>query len=232
VGGASLTTVWLKRAVLTDDPGIEESHHDSHQRPAGRIGFSDLIRIRLTWFAFAFLFFSTMGFGALQNFGPSILGRLYGLSLAAATSGLTAYLFGSAAGLATGGFLAGGKSGQEKLVGIAFLCSAAIAFLLSLSIVPAGAVIGLMAAMGFGVGMASPSRDMLVRKSTAARFGPGIFGRMAGLVYSGADAALATSPLVFGALMDAGSTRTVLIGVSAALLIAIVAAKAIAAEVS
>jgi FSR family fosmidomycin resistance protein-like MFS transporter len=71
---------------------------------------------------------------------------------------------------------------------------------------------------------------MLVRKSTAARFGAGTFGRMAGLVYSGADLALATSPLVFGALLDAGSTRSVLMGVSASLVIAIIAAQAIAAD--
>jgi len=230
VGGASLTTVWYKRAALADAMAGEEPAHELHSGARSRVGFTNLIRIRLTWFAFAFLFFSTMGFGALQNFAPSILGRLYGLSLAAATSGLTAYLIGSASGLATGGFLAGGKAGQERLVGLAFFCSASIAFLLSLAVVPAAAVIGLMAAMGFGVGLASPSRDMLVRKSTAARFGAGTFGRMAGLVYSGADLALATSPLVFGALLDAGSTRSVLMGVSASLVIAIIAAQAIAAD--
>ena len=87
-----------------------------------------------------------------------------------------------------------------------------------------------MAAMGFGVGIASPSRDMLVRKSTVARLNKGAFGRIYGLVYSGADVGLATAPLIFGMLMDAGKPHLVFAGLSIALVIAIVAAQAVAAE--
>ena len=87
-----------------------------------------------------------------------------------------------------------------------------------------------MAAMGFGVGIASPSRDMLVRKSTVEQVGKGAFGRIYGLVYSGADVGLATAPLIFGMLMDAGKPRFVFAGVSLALVVAIVAAQAIAIE--
>ena len=71
---------------------------------------------------------------------------------------------------------------------------------------------------------------MLVRKSAAARLGTGAFGRIYGLVYSGLDAGLATAPLIFGLLMDAGKARFVFVGMSIALLAAIVAAQAIAAE--
>ena len=74
---------------------------------------------------------------------------------------------------------------------------------------PGWTVIGIMALMGFGVGIAGPSRDMLVRTSTAARLGTGAFGRIYGLVYSGLDAGLATAPLIFGMLMDAGKTRII-----------------------
>ena len=84
--------------------------------------------------------------------------------------------------------------------------------------------------MGFGVGIAGPSRDMLVRRSAAARLGTGAFGRIYGLVYSGLDAGLATAPLIFGVLMDAGRPRSVFAGVFISLLIAIVAAQAVAAE--
>ena len=166
-------------------------------------------------------------FGALQNFAPSLLRDLYGLSLAAATSALTAYLAGSAAGLATGGFLAGAEKRQEKLVGFAFLCSAALALLLAFSIVPGWAVLGIMPLMGFGVGIAGPSRDMLVRKSTVARLGTGAFGRIYGLVYSGLDVGLATAPLIFGPLMDAGRYTLVLWGVASLQTLAILAALAV-----
>ena len=173
------------------------------------MGLRDLIKLRLTWFAFTFFFFSTLVFGALQNFAPSLLRDLYGFLLAAATSALTAYLLGSVVGLATGGFLAGAKKGQERIVGFSFLCSAALALLLGFSLMPGWTVIGIMALMGFGVGIAGPSRDMLVRTSTAARLGTGAFGRIYGLVYSGLDVGLATAPLIFGMLMDAGKTRFV-----------------------
>ncbi len=229
-GGTSLATLWWKRAELSNAVTGEHATHGGHRQRGSGVGLRSVLKLRLTWFAFSFFFFSTLGFGALQNFGPSLLRHLYGLSLAAGTSALTAYLIGSAAGLATGGFLAGAARGQEKLVGFSFLCSAALAFVLSLSLVPGWTVIGIMALMGFGVGIAGPSRDMLVRQSTAARLGTGAFGRIYGLVYSGLDAGLATAPLIFGLLMDAGKARFVFVGMSIALLAAIVAAQAIAAE--
>jgi hypothetical protein len=71
---------------------------------------------------------------------------------------------------------------------------------------------------------------MLVRKSTVASLGKGAFGRIYGLVYSGADVGLATAPLIFGILMDAGKQRFVFAGVSLALAVSIVAAQAIARE--
>src|SRR5439155_24489563 len=92
---------------------------------------------------------------------------------------------------------------QEKLVGLCFFGSAALALLLALAVAPSWSVIGIMAAMGFGVGIATPSRDMLVRKSTVAQLGKGAFGRIYGLVYSGADVVLATAPLSCGTLMVA-----------------------------
>jgi MFS family permease len=230
VGGTSLAALWWKRGELSNALAGELSSHEARRDRPGGVGLGALLKLRLTWFAFTFFFFSTLVFGALQNFAPSLLGNLYGLSLAAATSALTAYLFGSAAGLASGGFLAGATKGQEKLVGFSFLCSAALALLLAFSLVPGWAVIGIMAVMGFGVGIAGPSRDMLVRKSTAARLGTGAFGRIYGLVYSGLDVGLATAPLVFGMLMDAGKPRLVFVGVSISLVLAIIAAQAIAGE--
>src|SRR5262249_38233892 len=107
---------------------------------------------------------------------------------------------------------------------------AALAALLALAVAPSWSVIGIMAAMGFGVGIATPSRDMLVRKSTVASVGKGAFGRIYGLVYSGADVGLATAPLIFGMMMDARKPHLVFVGLSIPLMISIIAAQAIAAE--
>jgi MFS family permease len=229
-GGASLSALWWNRGELSDAIDDQLSRHRPRSERPASVGLADLVKLRLTWFAFSFFFFATLGFGALQNFAPSLLRDLYGLSLAGGTSALTGYLAGSAAGLATGGFLASGTGRQEKLVGFAFLGSSALAILLALAVVPGWTVIAIMAFMGFGVGIAGPSRDMLVRKSTAARLGTGAFGRIYGLVYSGLDVGLAVAPLIFGMLMDAGKTQYVFVGIAISLLMAIFAAQAIARE--
>jgi hypothetical protein len=71
-----------------------------------------------------------------------------------------------------------------------------------------------MAAMGFGVGMAGPSRDLLVRQAATSRFGRTSFGRVYGFVYSGLDVGLAAAPVAFGPLLDAGKFSTALLAVA------------------
>jgi FSR family fosmidomycin resistance protein-like MFS transporter len=230
IGCISLVTLYWRRSDLSDVLHDQSHERMDHPKRRSDVSWFGLLRLRLTWVAFSFFFFSTLVLGAVENFGPSLLRNLYGLSLAVATSGLTFYLGGGAVGLVTGGFLVSTGKGQERLVGLCFLASAALALLLAFAVAPSWSVVGLMAAMGFGVGIATPSRDMLVRKSTVATLGKGAFGRIYGLVYSGADVGLATAPLIFGMLMDAGKPQFVFAGVSIALVIAIVAAQAIAGE--
>ena len=170
-------------------------------------------------------------FGALQNFAPSLLRELYGVSLGVATSSLTAYLLGSAAGLVCGGFLVKGKTSFEYFIAITLAGSASIAFLLSTGLVPPVLILPTMVLMGFGVGIAGPSRDMLVRRATAARLGEGAFGRVYGLVYSGLDVGLADAPLVFGLLLDNKQYSVVFVGIGGALICAIVAALAVGSDV-
>ena len=207
------------------------------------------LSVRVVWMAFAFFFFSTMAFGALQNFAPPLLRELYSVSLALATSALTAYLLGASAGLVCGGFAVksggsgggsgggnGGGNGEgiepkfEYLIAAALAVSACLAFLLASAVLPSILILPIMALMGFGVGLSGPSRDMLVRRATAARLGEGAFGRVYGLVYSGLDAGLAVSPIVFGLLLDAHLPRYVFVGVGCAFVFAILTALAVGKE--
>jgi MFS family permease len=71
-----------------------------------------------------------------------------------------------------------------------------------------------MAVFGFCTGSASPSRDLLVRKAAMERFGQRSFGRVYGFVYSGIDAGMSISPVIFGRLMDRGMFAAVLFGVA------------------
>lgn len=176
----------------------------------------------VVWMCFLFFLFAVMAFGGLQNFGPPVIERLHGVTLALATTSLTAYLLGNAAGIAAGGFAA--KSArQERLVAVCLGFGAACAIVLAGG-VPAWMLVPLMAAMGFGVGFAGPSRDMLVRRAATSTFGAGAFGRIYGFVYSGIDTGLAIAPIAFGLLMDAGRFAQVLWGVAALQVLAIAAA--------
>jgi MFS transporter, FSR family, fosmidomycin resistance protein len=76
------------------------------------------------------------------------------------------------------------------------------------------AILPLMALIGLGVGVAGPSRDLLVRRAATAQFGSSAYGRVYGFVYSGLDIGLASAPLVFGPMLDAGRYNAPLIGVA------------------
>src|SRR5438552_4533233 len=99
IGCISVSTLWWRRADLAEALDDEPHEHGEHENKRNDVSWFGLLKLRLTWVAFSFFFFSTLVLGALENFAPSLLRDLYGLSLAAATSGLTFYLVGGAAGL-------------------------------------------------------------------------------------------------------------------------------------
>jgi MFS family permease len=78
----------------------------------------------------------------------------------------------------------------------------------------------LFALMGFSSGLAAPSRDLLVKRSTPDN----ATGRVYGVVYSGLDIGQAISPLMFGLMMDHGNFRGVLLGLALAQGVLIVSA--------
>ena len=166
------------------------------------------------WLCFAFFLVTTLALGGLQNFAPALLNKMYGLSLVTATSGLTAYMLGGAAGIIAGGFLASRNGSHDRVIVMALTVSTLCALVLALGVIPAWSVLGVMAVLGLGVGLAGPSRDLLVRHTATAGFGKAAFGRVYGFVYSGLDLGFAVSPLVFGPLMDRHHYAAVLGGVA------------------
>jgi MFS family permease len=172
------------------------------------------LAVGAVWACFLFFVASTMGFGALQNFAPSVLKNVYDLSLSGAASALTFYLLGGAAGVAVGGFLAARYRAHENVVAALLVASAIVALALATGAPPSAGVTPLMALVGFCTGTAAPSRDLLVRRAAMERFGQRSFGRIYGFVYSGFDVGLSAAPIVFGRLMDRGMFRAVLAGVA------------------
>jgi len=97
-----------------------------------------------------------------------------------------------------GGFLAWDPARCERIVGLGFGLAALVALAIGFAPVPALLVPAMFGAMGFASGIAAPSRDLLVKRSTPEN----ATGRVYGVVYSGLDIGQAVSPLFFGALMD------------------------------
>ncbi|MFM7462211.1 MAG: MFS transporter [Burkholderiales bacterium] len=227
VGLASLSLLFWKRPLLRYELQTATASGASGAEPT-KLSFAAILTQPMVWAAFGFFFFATFGFGAMQNFMPSLLREVFALSLGAATSALSVYLIGSGCGLLVGGFLAKPTNVHEGYVAVAFGSGAAIALGFALLPLPVWLVLPLMATMGFAVGIAGPSRDLLVRTATKARLGEGAFGRVYGMVYSGLDVGLAAAPIAFGLLLDAHQPRWVFAGISLSLLCAIVAAWSVA----
>jgi MFS family permease len=191
--------------------------------PLQRAGTFAFMQSPAVWLCFAFFLVTTLALGALQTFGPAALGKIYHLSLAVATSSLTAYMLGGAAGVVVGGFLAA-RGAHDRVIVSALSVSALCALLMALGVVPGWSILALMTVFGLGVGMAGPSRDLLVRHAATGGFGKEAFGRVYGFVYSGLDLGFAVSPLIFGPLMDRGHHTAMLAGIAVLQLLAIVSA--------
>ncbi|MFL5303015.1 MAG: MFS transporter, partial [Anaeromyxobacteraceae bacterium] len=186
------------------------------------------LAIGAVWLCFLFFLVSTMSFGAIQNFAPAVFAAVYGLSLASATTALTAYHLGSAAGILAGGFLAGRHPArEERVIATMLLLAALTAIGLATGAAPAWVVLPGMAIVGFCTGAATPSRDLLVRRAALSRCGPDALGRVYGFVYSGLDVGLAVAPLLFGGLLDRGHHLLVLGGVATLQILAVAAALAV-----
>lgn len=208
VGAAAFAFLLLNHGTLR-----QSAAEAAQRREPGKGGVFAFLRSPLVWMCFVFFFFTVMAFGILQNFATPAFQKSYGVSLAVATTALTAYLLGSATGTGVGGFFVR-SAHEEKLVAASLALVAGGALLLASGWPPSWALAPVMAVMGFAAGFSGPARDMLIRRAATSTFGAGAFGRISGFVYSGIDAGLASAPLIFSGLMDAGRYGQTLAGVA------------------
>jgi MFS family permease len=193
---AVLAILFVWRDLL-DPEEVSESVANSARRHigAGSLGF---LRLHAVWMCFAFFLISALSFGGIQSFAPAALRDLYSVPFTFATACITAYMLASAAGLIVGGFAASRTQYHDRVIALALTISGGTAVLVALASVPGWMTMPMLAVMGFGAGLAGPSRDLLVRAAAPSN----ATGRVYGVVYSGLDIGLAISPPIFGALMD------------------------------
>jgi MFS family permease len=160
-----------------------------------------------------FLFFLIWGgaYAGISNFGISAMQLQFGVGTALASSAVTTYMLGNAAGMMAGGYVAT-RFARHDLIAVSGLSIAALVML----VIAAGGLpgAGLPAALGiagFAAGITYPSRDLIVRAATPA----GAAGRVYGFVYSGLDVGVVLTPMFYGMLMDRNMPQGVFYGIFA-----------------
>jgi MFS transporter, FSR family, fosmidomycin resistance protein len=171
-------------------------------------GSLDFLRIPAVWMCFGFFFFYALVLSVVQAFAPESARQLHAVPMAAAAMCLTLYMVCSAGGMLLGGFLAVDPARCEWVVALGFGVAALIALAVGVAPVPGLAVPALFGLMGLSTGIAAPSRDLLVKRSTPEN----ATGRVYGVVYSGLDIGQAISPLIFGVMMDRHQYRGIWLG--------------------
>jgi MFS transporter, FSR family, fosmidomycin resistance protein len=215
-----LALLLVYRDVLATEPAhaaaaaAKAAAHGDSGHSAGTLAF---MRLPSVWMCFGFFLITAIALGGIQSFSPASLHQMYGFSTAWASMGITVYMLASAAGMVFGGFLAAKTTRHDRTIALAFTVSGSFALLIGSGSVPPSLVMLLMAAVGFGAGIAGPSRDLLIRAAAPKN----ATGRVYGMVYSGLDTGSAVAPLLFGALMDSRHPSWVFLCIGLAQMMAI-----------
>lgn len=138
---------------------------------------------------------------------------MYGLSLGVSASCLSGYLLGGAGGIVVGGFVANWRA-QDQILAMCLAFGALISLLVASAVVADWAVLPLLTIMGFGVGIAGPSRDLPAGACGGdARLEPGFVWPVLRLCVFGTDG-IAAAPLIFGPIMDGGRFGALWVGIA------------------
>jgi MFS family permease len=117
---------------------------------------------------------------------------------------------GGAGGMLLGGYLATKLKVPERIITVCFTVNIVMGLLMATGLVPVELIIIAFIVIGLGLGIAAPSRDLMIRSATPS----GSSGRVYGIVYSGIDLGAALSPLIFGIFLDVGLPKFLFIGVA------------------
>ena len=193
-----LLVLWQARERIALAPTPAPASVTAAQAAQPASGSLDFLRIPVVWVCFVFFFFYASSLSVVQSFATEAARQLHAVPELWMGWCLTIYMLCSAAGVVAGGFLARDPARCEKVVATGFGAAACGALVLGFGDLAAPAVPLLFGLMGMAAGLAGPSRDLLVKKSTPQHAS----GRVYGVVYSGLDIGQALTPLAFGVLMD------------------------------
>lgn len=194
---AITAAVWWARPALTPARAARPARRGS---PAARPPEHVLafLRIPAVWVCFVFFLFYSGSMSGVQSFAPEAARLLHGITAGTAAACITVYMVCAGSGMVLGGFLAQDPARCERIIATGMGLAALAAIALALAPLPTAAVPALFGVMGFVVGIAGPSRDLIVKQAAPEN----ATGRVYGVVYSGLDTGMALAPLLYGFLMD------------------------------
>jgi predicted MFS family arabinose efflux permease len=216
-----IAVLWLNRDAIDDKAG-----QWAHEKTPGKAGPAAsehplaFLKLPSVWLCFSFFFWSTCALSAIQSFAGPALTRMHGLPKEVTAFVVTGYMLCGVAGMIIGGFLAARSQRLERIIGGCLLASALLLCLVASGLLDGYASMAVAALSGFGVGLAGPSRDMLIKQAAP----PGATGRVYGTVYSGLDLGFAIAAPIFGALLDHGSPGNVFYGSALSLALGVASA--------
>jgi len=213
-----LAVLYWRRHVLM---GTQEQRdlEESVRKNSSALSF-DYLKLPMVWMCWGFFFFSALALSGVQSFAPTAMQLLYDLPIALTTTAYSSYMLASAGGMFLGGFVATRARFPERVIAIGFTLGSSISVLIAMTMVSGSTMMSLFTVMGFCVGIAGPSRDLMIRSATPKEAS----GRVFGTVYSGLDSGLAIGPLMFGLLMDWNMVPGVFILIAAFLMLALLTA--------
>ena len=230
--GALLALVVLAVMVWNRDALDDRQGAWAHQAP-GASAVADehpmaFLKLPSVWLCFSFFFWSTCALSAIQSFASPALQSMYGLPLSVTALVVTGYMLCGAIGMVIGGFIVGRVERLEKTISICLLASALLLTLVGLGVLPGMVALVVASLAGMGIGIAGPSRDMLIKRASP----PGATGRVYGTVYSGLDLGFAIAAPIFGAMLDAQMNGSIFYGSALALVLGVVSAGFVGAGVA
>ena len=208
-----------------DSLSIETTAEPSRRRDDGaesgstlRRGLTVMRSVSMISLLIFFVFMATIG-GAVTGFSVVGVMALFGADHAMGNYALTGFLVAHGAGVLMGGVLADWTTRHNLVAGLASAGAAAAFFFVAPAFVPVlGAILGMVLA-GLFLGIANPSRDLLVRAAAP----PGSLGVAYGFTSTGLGIGSAIGPVIGGWAMDAGEPAWLFFALGAASLLCVAA---------
>jgi len=158
-------------------------------------------------FMFGFYVFSSMANMGITTHAVSALIEITGLSFASVSAILPAYLWGIAAGILAGGYVADYIRRLEVTACLGTFASSIILLMIALVHLPLALLIAAFFLTGFAYGSTLASRDVVVRAVSPHD----AIGQAFGFVNTGYGVGSAIGPILVGWILDQGMLQTALL---------------------